>query len=61
MAEVLGLEDKHGTLQLPQPPTLPLPLALLTLDLQSRLSGVLGPIEEASVAAAAMRREGNID
>ena len=52
-----GLEDEDGTLQPPQPPTLPLPLALLTLDLLPRLSGLLGPMEEAAVAAAAMRRE----
>ena len=58
MAAVLG-EDE--TLQPPQPLTLPLPLALLTLDLLSRLSGLLGPMEEAAVAVAATRREGNID
>ena len=56
-----GLEDKDGMLQPPQPPTLPLPLALPTLDLLPRLSGLLGPMEEVAVAAAAMRREGNID
>ena len=42
-------------------PTLPLPLALPTLDLLPRLSGLLGPMEEAAVAAVATRREGNID
>ena len=52
---------EDGTLQPPQPPTLPLPLALPTLDLLPHLSGLLGPIEEAAVAAAATRREGNID
>ena len=55
-----GLEDEDGTLQPPQPPTLPLPLALPTLDLLPRLSGLLGPMEEAAVAAAATRQEGNI-
>ena len=58
---VSGLKDEDGTLQRPQPPTLPLPLALPTLDLLPRLSGLLGPMEEAAVAAAATRREGNID
>ena len=47
---------------LPQPSTLPLPLALPTLDLLPRLSGFLGPMEEAAVAAAAAtRQEDNID
>jgi hypothetical protein len=58
---VSGLEDKDWTLQRPQPPTLPLPLVLPTLDLLSRLSRLLGPMEEVAVAAAAMRQEGNID
>ena len=49
---VSGLEDEDGTLQRPQPPTLPLPLALPTLDLLPRLRGLLGPMEEAAVAAA---------
>ncbi len=48
MAAVSG-ED--GTLQLPKPATLPLPLALPTLDLLSCLRGLLGPMEEAAVAA----------
>ena len=61
MAAVPGLEDKDGMLQPPQPSTLPLPLALPTLDLLSCLSGLLGPMEEVAVAAAAMRREANID
>ena len=59
MAAVSGLEDKDGTLQPPQPLTLPLPLALPTLDLLSHLSGLLGPMEEGAVAVAATRREGN--
>jgi len=58
---VSGLEDEDGTLQPQQPPTLPLPLALPKLDLLPRLSGLLGSMEEAAVAAAATRREGNID
>ncbi len=58
---VSGLKDEDGTLQRPQPPTLPLPLALPTLDLLPRLRGLLGPMEEAAVAAAATRREGNIN
>ena len=58
---VLGLEDEDGTLQPPQPPALPLPLALPTLDLLSCLSGLLGPMEEVAVAAAATRQDGNID
>ena len=58
VAAVSGLEDEDGTLLPPQPPTLPLPLALPKLDLLPRLSGLLGPTEE---AAAVTRREGNID
>ncbi len=61
MATVSGLKDEDGTLQPPQPPALPLPLAFPTLDLLSRLSGLLGPMEEVAVAVAATRREGNID
>ncbi len=61
MAAVSGLEDEDRTLQPPQPPALPLPLALPTLDLLLRLSELLGPMEEVTVAAAATRREGNID
>ena len=61
MAAVSGLEDEDGTLQPPQPPALPLPLALPTMDLLSRLSGLLGPMEEVAVAAVATRQEGNID
>ena len=61
MAAVSGLKDEDGTLQPPQPPALPLPLALPTLDLLLRLSGLLDPMEEVAVAVAAMRREGNID
>ena len=61
MAVVSGLEDEDGTLQPPQPPALPLPLALPTLDLLSRRSGLLDPMEEFAVAAVATRQEGNID
>ncbi len=56
-----GLEDEDGTLQPPQPPTLPLPLALPTLDLLPHLSGLLGPMEEAAVAAAATRQLSQVD
>jgi hypothetical protein len=58
VAAVSGLEDEDGTLQPPQPPALPLPLAFPTLDLLSRLSGFLSPMEEVAVAAVATRREG---
>ncbi len=61
VAALSGLKDEDGTLQPPQPPMLPLPLALPTLDLLSRLSGLLGPMEEVAVVMAAMRQEGNID
>ena len=61
VAALSGLKDEDGTLQSPQPPTLPLPLALPTLDLLSRLSRLLGPMEEAAVAAATTRQEGNIN
>ena len=56
IARQIGLAqdlEEFRTLQPPQPPTLPLPLALPTLDLLPRLSGFLGPMEEAAVAAAA--------
>jgi hypothetical protein len=55
VAAVPGLKDEDRTLQPPQPPTLPLPLALATLDLLSRLSELLSPMEEVAVAAAATR------
>jgi hypothetical protein len=61
VAAVLGLKDKDKMLQPPQPPTLPLPLALPILDLLSHLSGLLGLMEEVAVAAAAKRGEGIIN
>ncbi len=61
MVVVFALEVKDGTLQPPQPPTLPLPLAHPTLYLLLPLSRLLGPMEEVAVAAAATRQEGNID
>ena len=61
MAAVSGLEDEDGTLQPLQPPALPLPLALPTLDLILLLSRLLGLMEEVAVVAAATRQEGNID